>query len=140
MLHTPGFFCYTVEAIELDNQYGYSLNSFSNEVCLQQEPKVFIPNAFMVNGNNSSFYPVISFADPETYNMIIYSRWGDIIHNANDLGDPNNPNDNGDPWRGRKDGVLLPEGAYAYYITIKDGRGQLHEYRGAVNLLIGAFE
>jgi len=140
MLHTPGFFCYTVEAIELDNQYGYSLNSLSNEVCLQQEPKVFIPNAFMVNGNNSSFYPVVSFADPETYNMIIYSRWGDIIHNANDLGDPNNPNDSGDPWRGRKDGVLLPEGAYAYYITIKDGRGQLHEYRGAVNLLIGAVE
>jgi gliding motility-associated-like protein len=117
--------------VELENQYGYSMTSTSNEVCLQQEPKVWIPNAFMVNGNNTSFYPVISFADFDTFSMIIYSRWGDIIHNTDDIDDP---------WRGKKGGVLVPEGGYAYYIAIKDGRGQQHEYRGTVHLLIGAIE
>lgn len=131
MIDTPGYFCYTVEAVELENQYGYSMTSTSNEVCLQQEPKVWIPNTFMVNGNNTSFYPVISFADFNTFSMIIYSRWGDIIHNTADIDDP---------WRGKKDGVLVPEGGYAYYIAIKDGRGQQHEYRGTVHLLIGAIE
>lgn len=139
LIHTPGYFCYTVEAVEIENQYGYSMTSISNEVCLQQEPRVWIPNAFMINGNNSSFFPVISFADFETYKMIVYSRWGDIIYTTPEHdGTWDIPADI--PWRGKKDGTLVPEGAYAYYIEIRDGRGQQHEYRGAVYMLIGAAE
>ena len=131
LIMTPGLFCYRVEAIPEAGSIFDGISAYSNECCLQMDPKVWIPNAFMVHGNNSTFYPVISFADFETYRMEIYSRWGDIIYISEDIGEP---------WKGKKDGTLLPEGVYAYYIEIRDGKGQQHEFRGTVMLLIADVE
>jgi gliding motility-associated-like protein len=123
---SDGLFCYTIEAVENTNQYGYSSSSFSNAICLQMEPKIWVPNAFMVNGVNSTFFPVISFADFDNYEMHIFSRWGDIIFQSYDINEG---------WAGKKDGQTIPDGIYAYYIGVRDGNGQLHERRGTVCLL-----
>jgi len=126
-LHTKGEFCYFVIAHETANTIGISAISTSNVLCLAQPPKVWIPNAFAVNGFNDEFFPTISFADRDTYRLIIYNRWGQELFATLDIDDK---------WDGTKNGNLIQEGTYMYYIEISDGSGQIYEFRGPITLLI----
>jgi gliding motility-associated-like protein len=125
-LKTKGEFCYQIKASENANPISNAI-SLSNEICLTQPPKIWIPNAFSINGINDEFKPVISFADFTTYRMIIYSRWGQQIFESRDI-------DLG--WDGTKNGNLIQEGNYMYYIEIQDGSGKLYEERGSLTMLI----
>jgi gliding motility-associated-like protein len=128
LLYTPGQFCYYVEAVERGaNVTGKINSSNSNKLCLSQDPKIWIPNAFVVGGVNNTWRPVISFADFSAYKMIIYSRWGDVIFETNDINSP---------WDGKMNDKVVQEGAYAYYIYVEDGKGKAYEYRGYVVTLI----
>lgn len=123
-----GLYCYTVEAVEnIGNGYPIKGLSFSNQICLQINSQIWIPNAFMVNGINNVFKPVVNAVDSDSYLMKIYSRWGDTIFTSED------PNIG---WDGRKNGTLLQEGQYGYFISVKDGRGKLYEQRGSFVMLI----
>ena len=127
LLTTPGLFCYTVVAREDVNSFGIQEVASSNQLCLQMEPKIWIPNAFMVFGNNPVFKPVIGFVDANSYEMVISSRWGDILFTTNDL-------EGGWDGTGRR-GDYLPDGAYVYFVTVKDGQGQQYDRVGQVFLL-----
>jgi gliding motility-associated-like protein len=81
-----------------------------------------------VHGINNEFKPVISFADFDNYQMIIYNRWGDEIFKSNDITIG---------WDGRVGGKIVQEGQYMYYISVADGFGSLIERRGAVLMLVG---
>lgn len=128
LFYTEGEFCYTIEAIEEINSNGASAASRSNELCLTQPPKIWIPSAFIPGGYNSIFMPIITFADISHYQFNIFSRWGDLVFETEDL-------EQG--WDGTLDGKLVQEGAYAYYMGIRDGRGTLYEKRGTVVMLVG---
>jgi gliding motility-associated-like protein len=126
--NTPGEFCYRIEAEEIENNIlDTSFTARSNEICLSQEPVIWIPNAFVIDGFNRTFGPIISFADFSEYHMVIMSRWGDIIYETRDIEAP---------WDGTMNGVTVQEGAYIYYIAIKDGKGKLFENRGYVTMLV----
>ena len=125
LLFTPGEFCYTIEAVE--NTGNVPFSSFSNQRCLTLQPKIWIPNAFLVGGFNDTFNPVISFADFEKYKMVIYGRWGDVMFSTEDVTEG---------WDGTFKGSLAPQGVYAYFITIQDGSGQVFDNRGTLTLLI----
>ncbi len=127
LLLTPGEFCYTVEATENTNFLGFNATSLSNEVCVTQQPKIWIPNAFIINGVNNIFRPVISFADFSNYRMIIYNRWGDPIFETQDILEG---------WDGTVNGKIVQEGQYMYYISVADGFGGFNERRGAVIMLV----
>lgn len=125
--YTEGKFCYWIEAIERPSNVTGLLNtSLSNELCLSQVPIIWVPNAFVVDGYNSTFNPVISFADFNNYQMLIYSRWGDVIYETDNINAP---------WDGKMKGDLVQEGAYPYYISVKDGQGRLYERVGYVIML-----
>jgi hypothetical protein len=126
-LFTPGEFCYIVEAVQDNNPLGYNGISFSNEFCLTQPPKIWVPNAFMVHGFNTIFKPIISFADFDNYKFIVMSKWGDVIFTSTDI-------DLG--WDGTMNGELVPEGVYAWYLSVYDGSGRIYEERGSVTMLI----
>ena len=125
-LSTKGEFCYQIRANENGNPLANAV-SLSNEICITQPPKIWIPNAFTLNGINNEFKPVISFADFNTYRMVIYNRWGQQIFETRDL-------DQG--WDGTKNGNLIQEGNYMYYLEIKNGSGKLYEERGPLTMLI----
>jgi gliding motility-associated-like protein len=129
LLNTPGEFCYRITAVENGN--GYTLPGLpeSNRLCLTQEPVIWVPNAFLINGVNTIFKPVISFANPENYRLQVYSRWGNMIFQTDDLTEG---------WNGEYRGERVPEGMYAWFLSISDGAGRIYEERGTVMMMVGA--
>lgn len=131
MLYTEGEFCYYVVAHENPNTQFVEKASLSNVLCLTQSPVIWVPNAFVVNGFNREFKPVISFADFDNYRMLVYSRWGDVIFETEDIEEG---------WDGSFRGELVPEGLYAFYISVADGAGRIYEERGTVTMLISGID
>jgi gliding motility-associated-like protein len=123
---SPGDFTYRVEAVSRTGTYPEVYYSSSNPVRLNLEPIIWVPNAFVVDGFNNTFQPVISFANFEEYRLIIYSKWGDVIYDTTDINAP---------WDGFMNGELVQEGVYVYFVTIEDGKGRPVEKRGTVLLL-----
>lgn len=127
LLYATGEFCYYIEAVEDVNSYGISALSHSNIACATIQPLVWVPNAFMVNGNNPVFLPVISYVDYTNYTFRIFDRWGELIFHTDQIG-------NG--WDGNHKGDLAREGVYVWTLEFDDGSGQHYEKRGFVTLLI----
>ncbi|MEX1000866.1 MAG: gliding motility-associated C-terminal domain-containing protein [Crocinitomicaceae bacterium] len=125
---SEGQFCYRIEAIESVNSYGFSQTAFSNTVCATLDPVVYIPNAFMINGENPVFKPIINLFEFDSYQLEIYNRWGEVIFSTDDkdLG-----------WNGRDEfGDLKSEGTYIYRVRFEDRDAKEHVYRGIVTMLI----
>jgi hypothetical protein len=122
-----GKVCYYVEAIEGDNVYGFRETSRSNIACEVFEPIIYIPNAFMPEGVNSTFRPVLTNFDPTEYRFTIFNRWGQVIFMTE------SPIEG---WSGYVDGGKLAEtGTYIYMVELHDGNGIEIIKRGFVTLL-----
>jgi gliding motility-associated-like protein len=128
LLFSEGEFCYLVRAIEEDNGYSLPGSADSNERCLTQEPVIWVPNAFLINGFNNTFQPVISFADFDNYRLQVYSRWGDVVFETFDIEEA---------WDGVYRDELVPEGLYAWFVSVTDGSGRIYEKRGTVFMMVG---
>ena len=92
---------------------------------------VFVPNAFTPSGDaiNDYFFPYVSGADPEAYELYIFDRWGTVVFESTEQSTP---------WLGAKDnsGELLPTGVYVWrLITRAIGETELREYIGHVTLI-----
>ena len=124
---SEGQFCYRVEAVESINSHGFGQTAFSNTICVSIEPLVYIPNAFTLNGENPIFLPIISLYDFESYDLQIFSRWGDLVFNTvdRDLG-----------WNGYSNiGNLVKEGGYVYILRFSDESGKDYEFTNSITLL-----
>jgi len=128
--NSQGQFCYRVEAIEGVNSYGFNQTSFSNAVCAVVDPLVYIPNAFLINGENNIFLPIVSLYDFDSYSLTIYNRWGEQIFISSDRYEG---------WNGENllFGGYHEEGVYVYHLTFTDREGNEYDYQGTVTLLIG---
>ena len=127
LYQTTGRFCYRVEAYEgAGNTYGFVDTSASNEFCLIQEPKVYIPSAFTPGGKNNLFKPSFIYVDAKNYFFIVFNRWGQKVFETH------NPEEG---WDGMFDGTLTPEGTYVYNVRIFGTNGQEIEKNGSVTLL-----
>ena len=121
-------FCFEIEAREdSGNVFNQADTALSNRVCFTRNINVFVPNAFRPNGiENPVFKPVISFGNLSTFQMIIYDRWGQIIHETTDI-------EAG--WDGNSKGETAPFGAYVYYIKISNFAGSTFTKKGSFVLL-----
>lgn len=86
-----------------------------------------MPNAFSPNndGKNDVFrvkwvYPVKEFK------MQVFSRWGQLIFQSNNM-------NNG--WNGTLNGEEMPEGSYVWMINITDNNNIKESYNGTVILI-----
>lgn len=98
----------------------------SNTVCLIPAPKVYVPNVFAPQGVNAIFRPQLSFGTLAEYEMLIYDRWGGQVFQSNSI-------DKG--WEGRRQGELMPQGIYLYFIRMTPNGGTPIELSGDVMLL-----
>lgn len=120
-----GDYCYFIEPIEENNPYGEFNDSRSNEGCTQIDPRIWIPNSFIVDGSSPTFLPVFAYADVENYKMTIINRWGKTLFVSQDvyLG-----------WDGYYKGNPVPQGVYIYVIELNDGFGKLITQGGSVTV------
>ena len=133
-LTSTGGFCYRIEAvyyISLPAPSGYqdTLSSWSNVVCINERPVIYIPNAFAPLGSvevNSVFKPTIIFGGVQGYSMIIFNRWGGKVFETNNFNEG---------WDGTDHGKESPQGGYAYLIQFSAADGTAIERRGIVLLV-----
>jgi gliding motility-associated-like protein len=74
--------------------------------------ELLIPNAFTPNGDglNDEFKPIFRGFEPSLYHMQIYSKWGQLIFETNDM-------DEG--WDGTINNVLCSPDSFAYIISFE---------------------
>jgi gliding motility-associated-like protein len=124
-----GRFCYYVEGVEGNgNDFGFTERSLSNEVCISQTPKLFVPNTFTPNDDdhNELFKPVTAFVSDEGYSFSIYTRTGELIFNTN------NPSKG---WDGTFQGREAQIGNYVYHIEYINSVGELTVKTNLVSLV-----
>ncbi len=123
-------FCYQVEAIynlnSPDNGVNEQLSSFSNSVCVEQGPRIYVPNAIVPDGLNSIFKPVIVYGSEEGYSMKIFDRYGQNIFETSDVNEG---------WTGVFKNEIVPMGTYAYLISFTATNGQLITKKGNVTVV-----
>lgn len=97
-------------------------------------PKIVVPNAFRPTGRdeNREFYAFTYFIDDTDFEVLIFSRWGELIFQSTDREFRWNGGYNNNPSK------PLPPGTYAYVIKYKSSyqpeRG-IQEKRGGVVLI-----
>jgi gliding motility-associated-like protein len=118
-----------IEAREMGtNPLGISGISRSNEVVVNIETRMYLPNAFTPNfdGRNDFFAPVVDFI-PEEYRMFIYDRTGKILFSTTDplTG-----------WDGSINGSgQAREGVYVYHIEYLSYNGTRQIATGNLTLV-----
>ncbi len=119
---------YVVATSELITQNGQTITqeSRSNTACVEQAARIFTPNAFVPEGFNQEFRPLIVLGDIANYDMRIFDRYGQEVFTTNDP-------DTG--WFGQKNGKNLAQGVYAYAIRVTQVNGKTTEKRGTVLLI-----
>ena len=90
----------------------------------------FAPNAFTPNSNgtNDTFMVYADGIDSNTFEMLIYNRWGELIFKSNNIY-------NG--WNGRRGntGILLESDAYVWQVKFNDFSGKENSRIGHVTLV-----
>jgi gliding motility-associated-like protein len=118
-----------VEAVEgTGNPYGFAELSKSNLACVEQTPRLFVPNAFTPNGDfiNDFFKPTTLFMDQLPYEMFVFDRWGQqLFYTTNSI----------DGWDGMFKGQPAVQDNYMYLIRYTDLEGQIIEERGNFQLI-----
>ncbi len=122
-----GRFTYWITAVEdTGNGYGYRETAKSNRILLQQESKLYFPNAFAPNGINNTLKPVFTFFGGTEYLLQIYNRWGQLIFETKDPAKG---------WDGRYKGDYVERGVYIYKLSYKNVFGGTVEQRGTVTVV-----
>ena len=123
-----GTICYFLEAIEgQGNQYGFIEKSYSNVICLEQEPVLYIPNAFVFGGLSENFGPKgIYETMAAEYNFSIWNRWGEKIFETK------TPGQN---WDATYKGSKVPIGVYVYMLDFTSVKGKSINRVGIVTVI-----
>lgn len=101
----------------------------SNYAAIEVEPFVFIPNAFRPtsnNPNNHIFKPEFPGFFPDTYELVIFNRWGLQIFNSTDPATG---------WDGNYDGKAASPGVYPFQLRYQVPGGKSYEKSGVVSLV-----
>ena len=119
-------YIYYISAIEEEgNLFGFRDTARSNNVLLQLEPEIFMPNAFAPERSSNALKPILRFVEAGEYSFRIFNRWGEMIFQTSDPGKG---------WNGRVNGKYAPMGVYAYLITYQDDQNSIQK-KGTITLI-----
>ncbi len=99
-----------------------------DSVTILEEFIVYVPNAFTPDGDevNNEFMPIISGIIPDSYEFMVFNRWGELIFQSQIVGSG---------WDGTYNNVMSQEDVYVWKLKVEDQTGDAHEYIGHVTLL-----
>lgn len=130
-----GAYCYYVKAVEggnpqgiIDNQ-GNPMSAQSNQVCTQQEAKVYLATAFRPESSipeNKVYGPSLRLTEVDNYQFYILNRWGKKVFETQ------NPEEK---WDGTYEGDPAPQGVYIYYLKYQGPGKGAEEDRGNFTLV-----
>jgi len=90
--------------VKINNEGCQLIDTINVGACFE----IWVPNVFTPNGDgkNDSFHPLGQ--QIQSYKMLIYNRWGEMLFESNEFGQG---------WDGTYKGKECPEGVYVYLIT-----------------------
>lgn len=102
------------------------VNSFSVTVTVADEFRFYIPNAFTPDGDGVNDFFAGVGTGVVSWEMLIFNRWGELIHTTTN---------EGQPWDGMAGGEPAQQGVYPYLFRVTNNEAITVEYRGHVTLL-----
>ncbi len=125
-------FCYYVEAYE-NPGHVFSTNqgvSRSNVACVYLEPVFWVPDAINITSyeaENRIFKPVISFAQEEPYEFVIYDKWGLEIFRTEETYEG---------WDGSLNYSIAPSQTYTYFVRYYDHKNKEYIKTGTFFMMV----
>lgn len=97
-------------------------------VCVDEAYALFAPTAFTPDedGINDGFRVVTTVTRPEFFELLIFDRWGSVVHSSTDPLDV---------WDGTLGASQAPIGVYPWKVRLKDTLGQERQHQGHVTLV-----
>jgi len=114
--------------LDVENANGCT-SQYCDIIQIKGNDYFYIPNTFTPNGDgrNEIFKPILSGYDAQTYEFLIFDRWGEMIFKTEDL-------DEG--WDGFYKGAMVQQDVYVWKITAKIiNSGEVENRIGHVNML-----
>jgi gliding motility-associated-like protein len=114
-------------SLTVTNQFGCSDIS-NNIIVINPEFFMFVPNTFTPDDDpfNPNFIPIISGHDEQSYELLIFNRWGEVLFESHDINVG---------WDGKYNNTICKSDTYIWKITISKYNGYPSIYIGHVNLL-----
>lgn len=116
--------CYRVLSYE---NGGNTQKSWSNEICFNFAPTIYIPNAFTPDGDGINDRFTISAGAIKTFNMKIFDRWGEKLWETKDFKESG--------WDGTYKDKPVQLDVYMYTITLTDFRDKVYNMNGTVHVI-----
>jgi gliding motility-associated-like protein len=114
-------------SLEVTNVFGCK-NIKTKNIKIEDDFSLFMPNSFTPgnkDGINDRFIPVGTGFFKESFEMIIFDRWGATIYKTNDITKG---------WDGTCKGVLVKDGIYVYKIKVRDYKNRPQEFTGHITI------
>ena len=96
------------------------------EVTIHPDFVVYAPNSFSPNGDGLNDYFEIKGIGLKSYNLKVYSRWGELMFESDNIEDQ---------WDGKYNGEYAPAGTYVYTITYTSMLDKNKTLEGTVTIL-----
>jgi gliding motility-associated-like protein len=119
-----GFYEVCLEAISAQGCPGVTCDI----VEIKEEFIIYVPNAFTPDGDglNDLITPVISGIEPNSYEFLVFNRWGELIFQSQIVGQG---------WDGTYKSVMSQQDVYVWKVKVKDQLGKVHDFIGHVTLI-----
>lgn len=126
-----------IYSVDIENSYGCT-GTDQAEVVPECQPQIVAPTAFRPGSSNPAnnvFYIIPVFVDEADFQLFIFNRWGEMVHQSNGLARELHQ------WNGgykNNASLPLPAGTYSYIVKYKSSyrpQDGIQEKRGGVVLL-----
>ncbi len=114
--------CYRVKGTKL----GTDTVTWSNEVCFNFDPVIFIPNAFSPNDDDFNDAFAVKGGALKSVELFIYNRWGENLFVGKSINDT---------WDGTYMGKAQAQDVYMYYCYYFGFDGRKYSTKGTITLL-----
>lgn len=114
--------CYRVKATKI----GSDTVTWSNDICFNFDPVLFIPDAFSPNSDEFNDLFAVKGGALKTFEIKIYNRWGEKLFEGDNINFT---------WDGKYKDVDQPQDVYMYYCIYTGFDGKRYSTKGTITLL-----